>query len=303
MGNVFVVGEMNVDVRCAVRRLPGKGEEERAESVGFSIGGNAANFAVALAGLGARPELHSCIGNDFSTGFLKRSLSEAGVKARLKGAEGSNGYTLAFVFGDGNRSFVSNKGACYDMKTTDLEPLLERIKPGDIVYTGGLFHLPGLARGYGGFLRKAKKRGATLMFDFTFDDTGCSGCFRGFAKLLDMAFLNGRELERYGGRGSDKALRRISGFGVRDIIVKLGEKGSMFYTNGMLKREPAARVKVMDTTGAGDVFNAGFVYGFMSGFLPEQCLRLGNWAAAWTITRTGIAVPPRDKVSAFMKRL
>jgi sugar/nucleoside kinase (ribokinase family) len=303
MGSIFVVGGLNVDVHCSVRGVPGKGEEEHAESISFSIGGNAANFAVALGKLGVQPEFYSCIGDDFSSGFLKRSLDEAGVKANLKEVEGSNGYTVALVFRDGKRCFISNKGACYALGVRDLEPLLERIRPGDIVYTGGLFHLPGLARRYEGFLREAKKRGATLMFDFTFDETGCSGCFKRFARHLDMAFMNEDELERHGGKDSRKALKRISGLGVRDIIVKLGDRGSMFYTNSMLKREPARRVKVVDCTGAGDVFNAGFVYGFMSGLLPEKCLKLGNWAAAWTITRTGIEVPPRERVSAFMKRL
>ena len=303
MGNVFVVGGLNVDARCVVRRVPEKGEEEHSESVSFSIGGNAANFAVALGKLGAGPELYSCIGKDFSTGFLKASLEEAGVKARLREVEGQNGYTIALIFRDGNRSFISNKGACYALRAKDLGPLLDSIKPGDIVYTGGLFHLPGLAGGYERFLMDAKKRGATMMFDFTFDETGCSGCFRRLARHLDMVFMNERELIKHGGKDRKKALKIISGLGVRDIIVKLGERGSMFYTNGMLRREPARKVKVLDTTGAGDVFNAGFVYGFMSGLLPEQCLKLGNWAAAWTITRTGIDVPPRDRVSAFMKRL
>jgi sugar/nucleoside kinase (ribokinase family) len=302
MGSVFVVGDLNVDMLCHVRRMPGRGEEVHADSIRLSVGGNAANFAVALGRLGVRPEFYSCVGDDFSTGFLRREFESAGVRPRLKTVPGGNGYTAAFVFRSGERRFVSNKGASGMLRVRHLEPLLKRIRPGDIVYSGGLFHLPGLAKGFAGFARAAKKKGATLMFDFTFDETGCSGCFSSFARELDMVFMNETELKRYG-RDMKRSLERVSGLGVRDVIVKLGSRGSLFYTNGMVKREPARRVKAIDSTGVGDVFNAAFVYGFMSGLLPEQCLRLGNWVAAWKVARTGITVPPRDEASAFMRKL
>jgi len=198
---------------------------------------------------------------------------------------------------------VSNKGASGLLKAQDLKPILEGVRPGDIVYTGGLFHLPGLARGFAGFARAARKRGATLMLDFSFDETGCFSGFEGLARHLDMVFMNESELKRFGRGDLRKSLGGVSGLGIRDVIVKLGSRGSLFYTNGMLKKEPARRVKVLDTTGAGDVFNAAFVYGFMSGLLPEQCLRLGNWVAAWKVARTGITVPPREGISDFLRKL
>ncbi len=303
MGSIFVVGDLNTDMLCHVRAMPARGEEVHADSMRFSVGGNAANFAVALGKLGVRPEFYSCIGDDFSSGFLRRELGSSGVRPVLRKVSGSNGYTVAFVFRGGNRRFVSNKGASGLLSVEDLKPVLEGIRPGDIVYTGGLFHLPGLARGFAGFARAAKKRGATLLFDFTSDETGCSGGFRDFARHLDMVFMNELELKRLGRGDIRKSLERVSGLGIRDVIVKLGSRGSLFYTNGMLRREPARKVKVVDTTGAGDVFNAAFVYGFMNGLLPEQCLKLGNWVAAWKVARTGIGVPPRERVSAFMRKL
>ncbi|MCK4714563.1 MAG: carbohydrate kinase family protein [Candidatus Aenigmarchaeota archaeon] len=301
MGSVFVIGDLNVDVLCRTGRLPKKGEEIHAESIGFSIGGNAANFAVVLGRLGAGPEFYSCMGNDFSSEFLRGELERAGVKQRLKEVTATNGVTVCTVFPEGERGFISNKGASGMLRVQDIRPILKNVKPGDIVYSGGLFHLPGLARGFAGFLRDARKKGATVMLDYTFDETGCSGSFRDIATQLDMVFLNERELEAFG--NGKKAFSKLSGMGIRDIIVKLGARGSLFCTNGMVKKEPARKVKALDTTGAGDVFNAGFVYGFMSGFLPEQCLRLGNWMAAWKVGKSGLQTPPREKVSDFVKKL
>jgi sugar/nucleoside kinase (ribokinase family) len=302
MAKVFVVGDLNIDVLCQVRGLPSRGKEIHADSIDFSLGGNAANFAVTLGKLGVQPEFYSCIGNGHSSGFLREELEQAGVKSILREVQGNSGVTVSMVFRDGRRGFISNKGASGMLRVQDLKPILERIEPGDILYVGGFFHLPGIAKGLPGFLGSAKRKGATLMFDFTFDETHSSGRFRDFAKYLDMVFLNEDELNRLESRvrGSSGKMSRL---GVRDVIVKLGRRGSLFYTNGMITREPALKVRAIDTTGAGDVFNAAFVYGFMDGLLPEQCLKLGNWVAGWKVQRTGIEVPPRDRVHDFLKKL
>ncbi len=301
MGNVFVVGDLNVDMLLYVKGLPSNGEERYAERINFSIGGNAANFAVALGRIGARPEFYSCMGDDFSSPYLRRQLEDAGVSLILKEVPGANGYTTAFVLPNGERTMVSNKGASGELVVRDLEPLLEKIRPGDIVYVGGLFHLPKLTKGFGGFLKSARERGATTMFDFTFDCRGCSDSFRGFAEHLDMVFLNEGETKRLGKGDLKESLKRISGMGIKNIITKLGARGAVFFTNGMLKKQPGERINVVDSTGAGDVFNAGFVYGFMSGLNSDQCLRLGNMVGAWKVSHSGISVPPRDSVADFIK--
>ncbi len=301
MGNVFVIGDLNVDVLCHTGKLPGKGEEVHSQNIGLSAGGNAANFAIVMGRLGAGPELYSCAGNDFLSGFLRKELEDAGVKARLREVRAASGISVCMVFPDGERGFVSNKGASGMLSLQDIRPVLKDVRPGDIVYSGGLFHLPRLARGFAGFMRDARKKGATTMLDYTFDESGCSGSFRDVAAHLDMLFLNRKELGSFG--KESKALKKLSGMGVRDIIVKLGGRGSIFFTNGMTRKEPARKASAYDTTGAGDVFNAGFVYGFMSGLLPEQCLRLANWMAAWKVARPGLQTPPREKVLDFVRRL
>ena len=302
MANVFVIGDLNIDLHCHVKKLPSRGEEVHSDSMSLSIGGNAANFAVTMGRLGVQPEFYSCTGNDALSGFLKRELESAGVRPVLKDVDKNNGFTIATVFRSGERRFISNKGASGMLNVKDLKPIIEKLGTGDIVYIGGFFHLHGLVKGFPGFLSACRKKGATTMFDFTFHEKGGFSLFKDFARYLDMVFLNEDELRRLGSanvRGSG----RMSRLGVRDVIVKLGKRGSLFYTNGMLTRAPAVKAKAVDTTGAGDVFNAAFVYGFMNGMLPEQCLRLGNWVAGYKISRTGIEVPERDKFHAFLKKL
>ncbi len=302
MADVFVVGDLNVDIHCHVSEAPCKGKEVHAEPVRFSLGGNAANFAVALSRLGVDTEFHSCIGKDMSSRFLKQELEQSGVKTRLMENDEPNGLTVALVYGDGSRGFISNKGSSARLTVKDLRPILKDLAPGKILYIGGFFHLPSLSKGFPAFLKEAKRKGATIMFDFSYDETGASRGFRDFASHLDMVFLNEDELNMLQDKikGSSKKMSRL---GVRDVIVKLGRRGSVFYTNGMITREPAEKVKAVDTTGAGDVFNAAFVYGYMRGLLPEQCLALGNWVAGHHVAKPGLSLPDRDRVHGFVKKL
>lgn len=303
MGNVFVVGDLNVDVLLYMDGLPRRGEEMHANRINFSLGGNSANFAFALGKLGMKPKFYSAIGNDFSRDLLIKVLTDAGVDTRLKEFSGHNGYTIAMVEKGGERSFISNKGACLNLTAKDLDPVLEAVKPGDIVYSGGLFHLPELAKGFPSFLNKARKKGATTMLDLTFDSMGCSDCFPKLSKYLDMVFLNETEAKRFGKGSLDKSLGVLKRMGITDIIVKMGSKGSLFHARDFTMKQPASKVKAVDTTGAGDIFNAGFVYGFMSGLNPDQCLKLGNWVAGYKVAKSGLKVPPREDVIEFVRKL
>jgi sugar/nucleoside kinase (ribokinase family) len=298
---VFVIGDLNVDMLLYLKGLPPIGEEKHAKNIEFSVGGNAANFATAMGKMGGIPEFYSCIGNDFSSGYLLKTLRKSGVNARLKEIPSYNGYTAAFVLPDGERTLVSNKGASGAMTVADLDEVLERISPGDIVYVGGLFHLPELSKGFADFLKRAKKRGSVNMLDFTFDSMGCSDCFEDLIPYLDLVFFNEDETKRLGKGDIERSIERISEMGVRKIVTKLGRRGSMYFENGIMEKQPANRVEVKDSTGAGDVFNAGFVLGYMSGLKPVHCLRLGNIAGAYKVCRTGIMVPPKDDITEFIE--
>jgi sugar/nucleoside kinase (ribokinase family) len=70
-------------------------------------------------------------------------------------------------------------------------------------------------------------------------------------------------------------------------VIKLGKKGALAVKDGEVYVAPTYKVKVMDTTGAGDSFNAGFVYGFVSGLSMEECLKRGNGCGSLSATMLG----------------
>lgn len=90
-----------------------------------------------------------------------------------------------------------------------------------------------------------------------------------------------------GGNDPFEACRMLSGLGPRTVCVTLGSGGYAALVRGGEIRRPAYRVQAVDTTGCGDVFHAGFIYGFLQGWDEERCLDLGAWAAAMVSRKMG----------------
>jgi len=86
------------------------------------------------------------------------------------------------------------------------------------------------------------------------------------------------------------------------VVIKLGSSGSLAIENGKEVFLPAYRVKAVDTTGAGDSFNAGFVYGFLTGKGLEECLACGNACGALNVTAYGgnTGFPDKEGLKEFM---
>jgi len=300
VARVFVVGDINIDILCNYREIPDIGEEAHLDSVNISIGGNAANFAVALGKLGERPELFAVIGNDFACDYLLDTLRGSGVKANLKRLDKTNGYSIVFVNQSGERFILSNKGASGEITVGDLEGVVEKTKDGDIVYVGGYFHLRKLHEGFPDFLRRIKRKKGLVFFDMCFDKHGTwMESLKGLLGYIDLVFMNEKELSMISG-GDPEAL---PGLGIKQAVVKLGKKGSMYCSGNQIIREEAFKVRAVDTTGAGDVFNAGFVYGYAKGLTPERCLKLGNFVAGKKVQHHGIVVPKKEEVERFMRGL
>ena len=144
-----------------------------------------------------------------------------------------------------------------------------------------------------GFIVKAKKYGKTISYD-----PGGSAAlgFDSFLKLfkyLDFLLVNKTEI---------KLLTRISNLnnaidhvllhGVKYVIVKLGKNGSLIKGRNVSHYASAFKVRSIDTTGAGDAFNAGFIFGFLKGLPLDLSLVLGNLVAALKIQRRGARASP-----------
>ncbi|MDD5147967.1 MAG: carbohydrate kinase family protein [Candidatus ainarchaeum sp.] len=289
---VYAIGDICLDVLCSIRERAALGEEKHIHNLVFSLGGNAANFAFAAAKLGLDVELFSAIGNDFATGFLKKSLKGAGVKSSMKPHPMQNSYSIHMIEKNGQRFSYSTKGPLEKLSSGEIEKkLLPRLKQGDIVFFGGYFHILELHKGFSPLLKKIKSKGCLIAFDLCFDEYG-EWKILDFAEEIDFLFMNEIELGQLTKKSSEKeAIKLLFKKGASNIILKKGPNGSEFFSHCASFREKAPRVKAADTTGAGDIFNAAFLKAFIEGKDAKACLKFANFVASAKVARHGLFVP------------
>ena len=253
---LIAIGDLNLDILYKPKKKSRLGEEATT-TIDFSVGGNAANFSYACAKLGVDVQLISAIGNDFSKRFLMNALKDAGVRLHLERVKGPNGYSVIFVNKHGERRIYSKKGVLMSMTTKLIEKKL-RVNAGDMVYFGGYFHLANMYRGFAKLLKRLKRKGCTILFDTCFDEYGRWRL--SFLKYIDYLFINEVELKNISkGSNEKKRIQHLRRKGAKNIVLKKGEQGSTFYSKNSAIHEKGLKKNVVDTTAAGDVFNAGFV--------------------------------------------
>ncbi|HLD58884.1 MAG TPA: carbohydrate kinase family protein [archaeon] len=292
---VFAVGDLCLDVLCSIREHASLGEEKHIYNLNFSLGGNAANFSFAAAELGFDVELLSAIGKDFASDFLKKQLNSAGVKARLQEFPSMNSFSILLVNPDGQKSTYSSKGALENLTAEHVEKeLLPRLKQGDLVFFGGYFHMYGLHKGFLRLLKKIREKNCTVAFDLCFDEFQKWRILE-FLPLIDFLFLNDLELQRLTKKSNEKAaISFLLEKGATKIVLKKGPKGSAFFAKKISCHAKAVKAPAVDTTGAGDIFNAAFLKAFFEDLNCKKCLEFANFAASRKISRHGLFLPERS---------
>lgn len=301
MPRVFSVGDLNVDLFTHTASASVPGEEHRAEKFYCSIGGNAANFAVSLSALGEKVLLVSVLGKDLFTEFLSGALGRFSVDTVLLRSKKQNGVSNIFVSPGGERAIISSKGCLSELSCAAVKrKIVQKLSAGDIVFFGGYFHLTGMRKGFSGMLKAIKRKGALVFFDACFDEFG-KWKTAGFLGQVDALFLNRLELRKItGSRNERKAIAWLFSRGVKSVVLKRGAEGASFFSCTELFDAPAFQAKALNTTGAGDFFNAGLVHGLLRDFSPRNCLLCGNFVAGKKVSSAGYYVPSKRELDAYI---
>ncbi|CAA0111731.1 5-dehydro-2-deoxygluconokinase [Starkeya nomas] len=284
-------------------------DEERAETVygamgpGVEIsGGSAANTVVGVAALGGRAGFVGKVRDDELGGIFAHDIRAAGVAYATPAA--TTGPTTArcliLVTPDGERTMNTYLGAAQDLSPADVDENL--VASAAVTYLEGYLWDPPAAKD--AFLKAAgiaHRAGRTV--SLTLSDAFCVGRYRSeFLTLMregtvDLVFANEAELMSLYETDFDAALARLRG-DVKRAVVTRSEKGALAVTADETAAVPAFPVaKVVDTTGAGDLFAAGYLHGFAKGFPAEDCLKLGALCASEIIGHIGAR--PERKLKEF----
>lgn len=242
-----------------------------------AAGGSAGNAIGALASLGASTGFVGKIGNDAYGDFLKRTLKRKGIHdCLLVSPSLPTGVASTFVSrNDGERTFATYLGAAASLKAEDLS--LEVFKGYSYLFVEGY-----LVQDHDMILHAvelAKEAGLQVCLDmasYNIVEEDRDFFTLLLTKYVDIVFANEEEARAFTGKEPDEALAELSRL-CSIAVVKLGARGSLVRKGTQtLSVEPVAVRKVADTTGAGDYFAAGFLYGLVSGCSLEKCARIAS---------------------------
>lgn len=256
-------------------------------------GGSAGNTAAGLARLGARVSFLGKVGNDIGGKFYVDRFAELGGDTqRFKQGDVANGRCLSLVTPDSERTMRTNLGAAMTLSPDEVSAAdFEGVRHAHI--EGYLLFNPDLMDKV---LASAVATGCTVSLDLaSFEVVNATrdrlpGILN---QSVDLVFANEEEASAYfGGKGSPREwaveLAKIT----RVAAVKVGKDGAYIASAGGVDHVPAQRVeRVIDTTGAGDLWAAGFLYGWTRGMPLDRCARIGSLLGAEVIQILGADIP------------
>jgi sugar/nucleoside kinase (ribokinase family) len=255
-----------------------------------AAGGSAANTAVGVAQFGGTTLFIGRVGNDASGALYRDSLAKAGVEFGVAGTSSSpTGACLVLVTPDGERTMQTSLGAAAEINADDVD--VERIGQSQVLYVEGyLFGAPNAAQAADKAMKAARDAGVRI--SLTLSDPGMAEHFidefkRVTKEYVDILFCNEHEARIYAGGGTREEVLRTIGNDCRLVFMTCGADGSLVHDNGRILSVDGFSVPVVDTTGAGDMYAAGALYGITHGMEPADAGKLGSFASAKVVSQMG----------------
>ena len=250
-------------------------DSTRVESIKMSPGGDALNVATALSVMGVSTGIICRVGSGHTGQILLRHLCEAGIDVSRVATDPLHpSSTVVVLVGEnGRRNFVSMKGAAHHfLSLSDIDP--DYVKSAKIMNFSSYLGLSGFAaKDMVELLKLCRENSVTSCMDFMYDKTGEK--IEGLARilpLLDYALPSKLEARQMSGKERVPEMARVLfEMGCRNVVIKEGERGCYIKTAAGEKRILAMPVEVVDSTGAGDSFVAGFIYGLLHDWPLESC--------------------------------
>ena len=253
----------------------------------LSLGGSAANTIRAMARLGAKVGFIGKVGEDNTGEFYEQALRNIGIEPFMLRSEQRSGKCVALVSKDGERTFVTHLGAASDLQAEEIDGAI--FDSYDCLYIEGyLVQDHELIRSA---IEKAKAHGLKVAIDlasFNVVEENRDFLHDIVEKHVDILFANEDEARAFTGESDpDKALDHIAAM-CELAVVKIGMRGALIKHGGEVVHVGImAAAKRVDTTGAGDFYAAGFMYGLTQGLSLRACGTIGAIAAGKVIEVVG----------------
>ena len=309
----LVLGDVNVDLVIPLGEVDEQKTKPRKDTPQLHGGGTGGNSAAALARLGIPVSFIGTVGDDGFGRWSVNDLKREGVDTRYLQSvdQAFTSIVVAVIRPDGERElFVwpDTGGAHTKLSPEDISP--------EIFQSVGWLHTTGLCLREEPVrisqikaMRLASELGVSVSLDLNLRleswqlDESLQGVFDEAISLSDVVFGNGREeIAPYAGLGSVRAGAESLSAGERTVIARLGQEGALVVSPDEVFNSPPFKVEVVDTLGAGDAFNGGFICAQLEGCSLQESVRWGNGVAGLKIGRKGArGLPERKELIAFLR--
>ncbi len=287
---MLVIGDINIDAVVNTREYPPEGGEAVVERTDFRLGGSGCNTAVTLAKLGADTWLAGNLGTDPLGVMAMNYIRKAGLRESLIQQKESHqtGFFCIVVTGNGERTMFGGRGC--NANPPDDKQAVEVLAGIDGLHISGYTLMDDnqfevIAR----LTEAARRQGKVISLDSgVFTASQSKQRINAVLPMIDYLMISQPELSNYSHPDDQQTvIKRLLDSGIKAIVLKMGAKGSQFIDRQGETFRAAfqhERYTIQDTTGAGDAFDAGFLYARLN-FLPvPDCLALGNLCAFRSIT-------------------
>ena len=287
--DVIVVGELNVDIILnQLPQLPEIGKEIFAANMNMALGSSSAIFAANLSRLGCKVAFLGKIGKDYFGNFVLEKLGEFGVNTEMVRLDNTQktGATIVMNY-DNDRANVTYAGAMANLTIEDIKT--EYLALAKHLHLSSCFLQEGLKNSIAAIYERAKSSGLTTSFDPQWDPLEKWDIdLKTILPHVDVFLPNEIELINLtGAKSFEEAITVIKGIS-NIAAIKQSEKGSTVLQKGEQKFIAAFHnPSVVDAIGAGDTFNAGFIYKFLQNAPLESCQRFANLTGYVNTTGAG----------------
>jgi sugar/nucleoside kinase (ribokinase family) len=301
--DVLIAGEINPDLILSGNVIPEFGQVERlVDSSLLSIGSSSAIFACGAARLGLRVAFIGVCGDDVFGHFMldemkKKNVDISNVIIRKDGQSG-----LSVILNNhSDRAILTHLGLIADLEASDLSDDL--LSKASHLHVASYFLQTKLQPDLPNLFKRAKSLGLTTSLDTNYDP---SEKWYGFDELLSVTTIflpNKKEaLSLSGEENVDSATTKLK-VKVDTLAIKMGADGAIGIHEKQIVRAPSIPVNVIDTVGAGDSFDAGFIYGFLNQWSLEKSLKLACVCGALSTQKAGgtDGQPTLEEALSFLK--
>lgn len=270
-------------VDAATSEKVNKGTDHLEKSI--ASGGSAANTIHGLARMGVESGFIGKVGRDDFGTYFSDDMKKSGIKPLLQLSDTASGKAMALISPDSERTFATYLGAAVELAPEDLT---------DDLYQGyDYFHIEGyLVQNHALIeqaVKLAKKNGLKVSIDmasYNVVEDNLDFLKEIVANYVDIVFANEEEAKSFTGKEPEEALH-VFGDQCEIAVVKIGKSGSLIKNKGIVTRVDAITASPVDTTGAGDLYASGFLYGLIEGMDLKSCGKIGSILAGKTIEVIG----------------